>query len=255
MPATAGIVLLNYNLPGETDALVERLLRIVEFPTEIVVFDNASDRSAPSGYTNAFAQVNVRTGGGNLVGAHLLAARHPEVAYFFFLHNDMRFDEDHCPITPLVEALERNPAAAAVHPAIRSGVPLGDGFLARHAPSGTREVPRNERGRIVMDDICPVLVRKADYFDVGGFDPRLTRCYGAGLDLYNRLAERGRDVLICDDVEVFHQGQYTYSRSVGDETYASCDLEATREMDFVFTEKYGAGWRAEFARDPALVAV
>jgi GT2 family glycosyltransferase len=253
MPGDAGIVLLNYNLPFETDALVARLVEIIKYPTEIIVLDNASDRRPPARFTNATALENGRTGGGNLIGAHLLANRHPKVEFFFFLHNDMRFEQDGCPITPLVAALEAHPDAAGVHPVIRCGVRLGDVELTPSGTAGVRVTPRNRQGRIVLDDICPVLLRKHDYFDVGGFDPRLTRCYGAGLDLYNRLAERGREILICDDVEVFHEGQYTYANDVGDETYASCDQHAQHEMDIVFTEKYGPDWRAEFAK-PALLA-
>ena len=249
MAGTVGIILINYNLPEETDRLFERIEAVVRHPKRVLVLDNASDKAPPAACTNARNWVNTRTGGANITAAHILCSKYPDVEYLFFMHNDMRLESDDCPISPLVQAMEADPEIAAVHPVIRSGVRLGDEFLQRRQPHGLRPCPQNDRGRLIMDDVCPVLFSARAFWEVGGFDPRLTRMYGAGLDTYNRLHERGYRVAICDDVEVFHQGQYTYSRDAADESYASVDHHAMREMDAVFTEKYGACWRETFGRE------
>lgn len=250
-----GIVLLNYNLPQETDALVERIHTVVKVPFELVVIDNASDRAAAAKATNVRTIVNMRTGGANIVGAHALADRFPEVDSFFFMHNDMWFDSDVCPLGPLLAIFEEDPKVAAVHPAIRADVQLGDWFLQRQFGSGWKYAPKNSHGKVIMDDICPVLIKKSAYFDVGGFDPRLSRCYGAGLNLYDRLVQRGFEIAICYEVEVYHRGQYSYSSGVAEEAYLTCDQEAIKEWDFVFTEKYGPAWRTLFDREQKVAQV
>jgi GT2 family glycosyltransferase len=249
MAGTVGIILINYNLPEETDRLFERIEEVVTYPKRILVLDNASDKAPLAASTNARTWVNTRTGGANITAAHILCNQYQDVEYLFFMHNDMWLESDDCPITPLVRAFESHPKIAAVHPVLQCGVTLGDEFLKRRQPQGTRLCPQNEQGHLIMDDVCPVLFSARAYWEAGGFDPRLTRMYGAGLDLYNRLHERGYQIAISDDVEIYHQCQYTYRKDVADETHASVDQHALQEMDLVFTEKFGASWRERFARE------
>lgn len=244
-----GIILLNYNLPKETDLLTERIKQVVKCPYVLAVVDNASDKAIMAKSTTIRTYVNMKTGGANIIGTHALADKHPGVDTYFFMHNDMWFDNNTCPLTPLLAIMNENPGVVVVHPAIREDVRLEDSFLEKNHSQGWKYAPRNSHGKIIMDDISPVLVKKEAYWEVGGFDPRLSRSFGAGLNLYDRLASRGHDIAICYDVEVYRKGQYNYRQGIAKEANATSDQEALKERDFVFTEKYGSNWKTLFDRE------
>ena len=248
-----GIVLMNYNLPAETDYVYEKLLKsLTKTSYEICVLDNSSDKAPPSKYTKIRTLVNTRTMGAILLGAHYFNRR-PHVKYVFYMHNDMDFNENVDILDHLVEFMEQNPNVAVVHPAIDpsgAAVPIGDQIVIHHPENtaGFRRVMPNIHGLITMDDTSPILVRKTDWNLVGGQDPRLSRCYGSGKDFYSSLSAIGKEIYMCDIVPIIHKGQYTYTKQVGDEPYATLDREAYAEMVPVMTEKYGPGWRTKLSQ-------
>jgi hypothetical protein len=243
-----GIILMNYNLPVETDYVYEKLLKsLTKTNFEICVVDNASDKTHPSKYTTIRSIVNTRTMGAILLGAHYFN-RKPDVKYTFFMHNDMDFNENIDILEDCVAFMEANENVAVVHPSIDPAgatVPIGDGIVVNHPHNteGFRRVMPNAHGSISMDDTSPILVRKTDWNLVGGQDPRLSRCYASGKDFYTSLNKIGKEIWMCDKVAIIHKGQYTYTMGVGDEPYQTLDREAYAEMAFVMSEKYGPNWR------------
>ena len=165
------------------------------------------------------------------------------------MHNDMDFNEDIDILSHLVDFMEKNEQVAVLHPAIDpsgAAVPIGDQIVV-HNPNnaaGYRRVMPNVYDAISMDDTSPILVRKSDWNQVGGQDPRLSRCYASGKDFYTSLHRIGKEIWMCDIVPIIHRGQYTYTKQVGDEPYSTLDREAYGEMARVMTEKYGPNWRA-----------
>lgn len=246
-----GIVLMNYNLPQETDYVYNKLIKsLTKTRYEICVIDNASDKAALSRYTTMRNIVNTRTMGAILSGAHYFNRKH-DVKYVFYMHNDMDFDENVDILEHLVEYMEANENVAVVHPSIDpagSAVPIGDQIVIHHPDNAElyRRVMPNVHGMITMDDTSPILVRKSDWNLVGGQDPRLSRCYGSGKDFYTSLHRIGKEIYMCDKVPIQHKGQYTYSMNMGDEPYQTLDREAYGEMMLVMSEKYGPNWRMLF---------
>jgi GT2 family glycosyltransferase len=246
-----GIVLMNYNLPIETDYVYEKLQKsLTRTNFRICVLDNASDKASPSKYTNLRSIVNTRTMGAILLGAHHFNRQH-DIKYVFYIHNDMDFDENVDILEHLVEFMEKNENVAVIHPAIDpagAAVPIGDQIVVHNPDNkdGFRKVMPNLNDVITMDDTSPILVRKSDWNLVGGQDPRLTRCYGAGRDFYTQLHKAGKEIYICDQIPIIHKGQYTYTKNVGDEPYQILDRSAYQEMFFVMSEKYGPMWRQIF---------
>lgn len=247
-----GIVLMNYNLPEETDYVFEKLIKsLTRTRYEICVLDNASDKAPPSKYTTIKSIVNTRTMGAILLGAHYFNRKH-DVKYVFYMHNDMDFDENVDILHHLVEYMDANDDVAVVHPSIDpagAAVPIGDQIVIHHPENVDqfRQVLPNIHGMITMDDTSPILVRKSDWNMVGGQDPRLSRCYGSGKDFYTSLHRIGKKIVMCDTVPIIHKGQYTYTKEMGDESYQNLDRAAWAEMFVVMTEKYGPNWRTLFS--------
>jgi len=250
MQSKVGIVLLNYNLPYETDKVYESLIRTLKNTNyEICVVDNASDKAPPSKYTTIKAIVNGRTMGGLLLGAHYFN-RKKDVKYVLYMHNDMSFNETIDFVQPMLEFLETNPDVAVVHPSLNQDatpVYIGDRIVVHEKtkPDFLRVMP-NKHDVINLDDTSPILVRKEDWNLVGGQDFRLTRCYGSGKDFYTSLHKLDKKIYICNKVVINHHGQYTYLNNVGDESYQTLDREAYGEMNIVMAEKYGDNWRQLF---------
>lgn len=247
-----GIVLLNYNLPRETDFVYESLKKTLNKTNyEVCVVDNASDKSPPSKYTTIKSITNGRTMGGLLLGAHYYN-RKPDVKYVFYMHNDMTFDENIDFLYPMVEFMESNLQVSVVHPSLNqeaTPVYIGDRIVVHDKNSGEkyRKVLPNQYDVINLDDTSPILVRKEDWNLVGGQDPRLSRCYGAGKDFYTSLHKYGKEIYVCNEIVINHHGQYTYLKNVGDESYQNLDREAYVEMNLIMTEKYGNEWRKIFS--------
>ena len=250
MNPKVGIVLMNYNLPGETNYVYEKLVKnLTKTNYQICVVDNASDRAAPSKYTTISNIVNTRTMGAILLGAHYFN-RIQDVKYVFYMHNDMDFDDIDI-LEDCVEFMENNPNVAVVHPSINAdgaAVPIGDRIVVTDKTNinGFRRVMPNRYNVIAMDDTSPILVRKSDWNLVGGQDPRLSRCYNSGKDFYTALHYLGREIYMCDKISIIHIGQYTYTKQVGDESYRTLDYEANMETNPIMIEKYGPEWRIIF---------
>jgi GT2 family glycosyltransferase len=251
MTPKVGIALLNYNLPDETDFVYESLVKNLDKTNyEICVVDNASDKAPPSKYTTIKSIVNGRTMGAILLAAHYFN-RKEDVKYVFYMHNDMTFREKGDILYDMVLHMEANPNIAVIHPALNQAatpVWIGDRITV-HDPLNTnkyRRVMPNHANVINMDDTSPILVRKTDWNLVGGQDPRISRCYGAGKDFYTSLHRLGKEIYMCDDVIINHHGQYTYIKNVGDESYQTLDKEAWIEMNIVMSEKYGNNWKDMF---------
>jgi GT2 family glycosyltransferase len=247
-----GIALLNYNLPAETDYVYDNLVKnLTKTNYEICVLDNASDKAPPSKHTTIKTLVNSRTMGAILMAAHYFNRKH-DVKYVFFFHNDMTFRKEPDILHDMVVHMEENPNIAVIHPALNQDatpVYIGDRFTVYDPTTngGYRKVLPNKHGMITMDDTSPILVRKSDWNLVGGQDPRLSRCYGAGKDFYTQLHRAGKEIYMYDGVVINHHGQYTYRKNVGDETYDNLDREAYVEMEAVMSEKYGSNWKELFA--------
>jgi hypothetical protein len=244
-----GIVLMNYNLPTETDYVYEKLVKSLKqesYTYELCVIDNASDKAPASKYTTIRSVVNTRTMGAILLGAHYFN-RIQDVKYVMYFHNDMDFDENVDILEDIINYMEVNEHVAVVHPSIDpsgAAVPIGDTIVVHwpHNTEGYRRVMPNVLDVITMDDTSPIVVRKTDWNLVGGQDPRLTRCYGSGKDFYTSLHRIGKEIHMCDKIQIIHKGQYTYTMQVGDEPYATLDRQAYMEMMPVMTEKYGRDW-------------
>ena len=112
-----GICILNYNMPEATDALVKALHTRVEVPYKLNVLDNGSDIVSPSTFTTMFLEYNQQTTAGWLY--YLSHTMISKLDYVWLLITSNVLDpKGECPLTPLVDFLDHNPNAVAIHPAL-----------------------------------------------------------------------------------------------------------------------------------------
>ena len=116
-----GIVILNWNQPGDTIACLESLQRL-DYPSyEVVVVDNGSEDSSPELIRRRFPRITVIENGSNLgfaagnnVGiSHLMRGN---AAYVLLLNNDTEVAPDF--LSVLVEEGENRPEVGVLGPKI-----------------------------------------------------------------------------------------------------------------------------------------
>ena len=193
---------------GRADLAVAALAALAEHthvPFEVVVVDNASpDSGGGDGLDTAVPGTRVirlplNVGFGSAI---TLAAMHARGELLLLLNSDVIVGDGWLP--PLLEVLEASPEVAAVSPALSGGnesaVEVGSVVIS---DGHTRIVPLEEgwdglRPRAVpyVSAAC-LLIRRAVFSGLGGFDPVYPRGYYEDVELAFELRARGH-LIVCD---------------------------------------------------------
>ncbi len=84
------IIIINYNVPERTDAIVEYLHDRIEVPYRIHVIDNGSTKEEYiSKYTTTRVFPNRHKTGGVLTGLHMASKDNPD--YYWIISTNMQF--------------------------------------------------------------------------------------------------------------------------------------------------------------------
>jgi N-acetylglucosaminyl-diphospho-decaprenol L-rhamnosyltransferase len=225
-PPVSAIV-VSYGTRELTLTAVESLVAFLPEGSEIWVVDNASADDSAAAVRAGFPQVNVIELSEN-VGfgpANNVAMERAAGEYFLLLNSDARLiDAETLP--KMMARLQASPRLAVVGPRLESP----DGrfeYSARSFPTVPKElvrrlglylvVPRARVGGWLLGDFWSplepaevdwvtgacMLVRRAAYDDVGGFDPRLFM-YGEEQEWCRRIGAGGWGVLYDPSVTVVH---------------------------------------------------
>lgn len=236
------VILPNYNMHERAWALHDRLISISATSSLFVInIDNGSnirDR-AREDMTTVRLMTNIQTTGAWLMGLHYADALERKFGFKFFAYCMMITSAEfvaECadPITPLVQFLEKNPNAVGVHPA-----------LTKDSTTSWEHLKAQDKGfRPVwmIDNICAMW--RADWFNsIGRFDPRLFYGWGSDLETCYKARKEDRGLYVCDDVKVKKVTDIGYTMNrMGMSAEERKEL-ARKNMDEVFTEKYGPDWR------------
>lgn len=235
------ILIVNYNMPERTDALCEQIIQHVDTPYDIIVIDNGSDKEPPSRFTALGLKENVQTTGGWLMGLHYADALarkrgEPYFAYWFIITSAAIPEGQGDILTPMVDYLERSPAAVGIHPAL---TPQSSSSWQQMFTRGG-DKPRRTW---MIDNIAALY--KADWFDsIGRFDPRFTYAWGIDLETCWRARFERRSLWIDERVKVEKITNIGYTM---DRMGMSADERgrlAGQNMRAGLFEKYGADyWR------------
>ena len=239
------ILIVNYNMPERTNALVEHINRTVRCGFELVVIDNGSDLAPVSPYTRIRIKENVQTTRGWLRGLNFIK-RHGMMPFaYWFLITSAEFPaegsaEDHGrwrdPLSPMVELLLDDPNAVGVHPALTS-----DSTSAwKHLFSRGMNKPRETW---MIDNIASLY--RADWFDgIGWFDKRMRYAWGIDLETCWKARSQGRTLWVDERVHVKKVTNIGYQMNRMGMTAEERVKLAGENMAMILSEKYGTDWNA-----------
>jgi hypothetical protein len=231
MTDKVAVLIVNYNMPERTNALVESLMRSGH-PHDIIVIDNGSDIVGSSKYTTLQLEHNIQTTGGWLAGLDSLEQRY--FAYMFLITSAEIPNQDNDIIGTLASTLKDDKQAVGVHPALTADSTTAWNHLITTGKSGIRKT-------WMIDNIASMYM--ADWFDdIGRFDPDLI--YGWGIDLETswKAREQRRTLWINEDVYVKKITDIGYDMNRMNMSAQKRRQVASDNMRDVLSRKYGDLW-------------
>jgi glycosyltransferase involved in cell wall biosynthesis len=230
-------VIVNYNMPERADKLAEYIRAHCQ-GVEVILVDNGSDLKEPAQHTTLKLSTNVQTTNGWLMGLHyadaLAVKRGKNWLAYWFLITSAEFSGEGDPLAPMLDLLQREPAAVGVHPAVEAEVIAWKHLLARGG-----DQPR----RTWMIDNIASLYR-AEWFDaIGRFDPDLTFAWGIDLETGYLARKAGRSLYIHEGCTVKKVTDIGYTMQRMNMTAAERRLKAEANMEAVLSAKYSPTWR------------
>ena len=225
------LLVVTYSPGVFLDELLDSLAEATQHPVPVTLIDNGSTDGSPE-RARGRSGVQLVSSGGNLGygRAANLGAEGRDEEWFIIANPDVRFEPES--IDRLLDATERWPRAGALGP----GIVTDDGLLYPSA----RQIPRlhngvghallgwawpnnpwtaryrRERhdpveGRVGWLSGACLLLRREAFEAVGGFDSAYFM-YFEDVDLCERLAEAGWDVVYVPDSVVVHHGGHATNR-------------------------------------------
>jgi len=226
------IIIVNYNVPEQTDSLVEYITNNIKEPYKLHIVDNGSNDEFISKYTTIRIDTNRNKLGGLLTGMHVAARDNPN--YFWNISTNMQFiptDLDHS--YELKKLFMSNVVAVT---------PYWKGDIADWTH---RIYAREENSTFhIVKQIGAYAMFNSNWLDsIGWFDPCLTSTWGIEFELKYLAKKMGKLFLIKDSVgyDITKSKVTSLNRDrISLELYQK---ECNDEMERVMIRKYGADWR------------
>jgi len=230
------ILIVNYNMPERTDALVEHVSCCVKWPHALVVIDNGSDLVSPSKYTNLWLPENRQTTGGWLAGLRFADSLDDDFFAYWFLITSAEFpDGDRDPLSPMAQWLVDEPDAVGVHPALTEDSTTAWTHLI--SQNGNMKPRRTW----MIDNIASLW--RADWFNENDrFDPELKYAWGIDLETCFKARQQGRSLWVDERSLIKKVTNIGY---LMERMHMKADTRgqlAGQNMADVLSERYGANW-------------
>jgi len=218
-----GVITLNWNGKDDTIECVASLKKLNYSNYDIVVVDNGSTDDSVSALRAQYPDITIIENGRNLgyaegFNAGIRYAAQQEADYFLIVNNDTVIDPD--ALGELVSVAEQDPRVGFVsgkvyfyddpnrlqsvgrisHPLRLAGTLLGCGELDQGQYDEIRE-------HDFVDDVF-LLVRRAVFEEVGGYDPTFFLMYEE-TDWCARIRRAGFKIMYTPDAKVWHKGNLT----------------------------------------------
>ena len=232
MPRSTAVVTVNHKAAEDTALLLASLLKL-ENPPELVVVDNSADtiNLGPQLPKYPFLKVirvdeNIGFGRGNNLGIRWLL-KHSRCHNIFLVNNDAVVMPD--TIDRLEAAMDGDRQVGIVAPRIRlMDAPDKLWYGGGHVNwfRGRANVPgflgpahaghAMQKRQVTFASGCGMLVRRAVFETVGGFDPRFFM-YEEDLEFCLRTSEAGWRILYCPEAVLLHKlhGGQSYRKKTG----------------------------------------
>lgn len=209
------VIIVNYNMPERTDALVSFVRSHTVQDFELVVVDNGSDLVSPSQYTTVWIPKNRDTLGGWNSGLVFSSGE-----AVLFLSTSMQFEETDKDILLELTGYLQNTTVAAM-------------------PKWTGAASITHQQKTVN----PFALWNRKWLKKHMPDHRLTTGWGSDFELDYFIRQDRKRFAICDTVKVKISEGVTYEQRRGGMTIDERRKQAREQMYKVLTEKYGDDWR------------
>lgn len=238
-PVRVAAILPAYNTPELVDRLVESV-----GPTAVdldwIVVEDGGDR--PSRYTTVYLRHQLRPNRARLVGLHyadMLAATYgaPYFAYWMMATSaQFAHDNPRDVLTELVRFLQETPGAVCVQPAYTPGsIAPWAGLLGDRGTGKPR--------RVWSIEYVAALYR-ADWFDSAGRLPiEHALGWGTDMELAYLARQQGRSLWVHEGLHVKKDSVVAHEMGRRRRSAQEYWQDAGREMERVFSQRYGADWR------------
>jgi hypothetical protein len=235
MTDKVAILIVSYNMPERTDALVENINKRIKWPHQLFVIDNGSDLVEPSKYTNVFIRDNIQTTGGWLKGLEAAKETGEDwLAYWFVITSAEIPKGDNDLLAPMAQLLVEDPNAVGVHPALTP-----DSTTSwQHLIARGGDKPR----RTWMIDNIASLYR-ADWFDeIGWFDYHLRYAWGIDLETCYKARAFGRSLWVDERSYIKKVTNIGYTMDRMNMQTSEREMLAGYNMRDVLGRRYGPHW-------------
>ncbi len=208
------VLILNYNGAQFIDDCVRSLLKISADPFTIFLIDNCSSDDSVALTRTRYPMVRLIETGENLgfAAAYDQVIRQLDYEYFVLLNVDTVVDENW--LNPLLQTVDGDRRVGAcgskiIHLSDRKTIDHAGGMLTLIGAGldiGKWEIDGGRYDRAKETGFacgCSLLVRKAAYLEVGGFDPKYFM-YHEDVDLCWKLRMFGHSVVYVPGSTVYH---------------------------------------------------
>jgi hypothetical protein len=226
------IIIVNYNVPENTDSLVEYIIDKIKIPYKLHVIDNGSNKEFISKYTTLRIETNRNKLGGLLTGMHIAAKDNPNI--YWNISTNMQFidtelDHGH----ELISLLKDN--VVAVNP-----------YWTGELLDWTHKIFTKEENSIAhkVKQVGVYAMFNSEWLDsIGWFDPCLTSSWGTDFEL-GYLARKDKKIFLISDLVGYNIIKSKVTKLNRDvDNLNNYQKECNEELERVMTRKYGTNWR------------
>ena len=237
-PNTA-IIIVNYNMPERTDALVEHIYNTVKLPYEMIVVDNGSDLVDPSPYSTVHLPDNKQTTGGFVAGMDYAKWLSKEFEYYWMFITSSEFKEDdRDALEILMKVMKSDEKAYAVSPAFTFNWSAFDQWMA----------PRegNKPRRVWGIDYLAALIDKRKLEEIGEFREDVTMMWGVHGECNMLARKKGWHIYVHDGYVMHKESNIGYKMDRMNMTAEDRANLAQREKEKVYIPIYGSNFEYKF---------
>lgn len=237
--SNTAVIIVNYNMPERTDALVEHIYDTVKLPYETIVVDNGSDLVEPSQYSTIHLPENLQTTGGFIAGMEYADWLYKDFDYYWFFITSIEFkDDDRDALEILMEVMENDAKAYAVSPA----------FTFNWSAFSDWMEPRegNKPRRVWGIDYLAALIDKEKLEQIGGFREEVTMMWGVHGECNMLARKNGWHIYVHDGYVMHKESNIGYKMDRMNMTAEQRANQAQKEKKEVYIPIYEENFEYKF---------
>ena len=234
------IIIVSYNMPERTDALVEHIHKTVKYPYDLIVVDNGSNLMCLSEYSNLHLPQNVQTTNGFLAGLDYADNTDEYFAYWMIITSASFIETDlRDPLQELMPILVADKEAFAVQPAIEFG--YKQAWSEMMSPRDGKSLRR-----VWGMDYISTLFRAKHFNAMGRYRKELTMMWGVPGECNWKARKDGLHIYIHDGYVMRKETDIGYKMDRMNMDAKERRKLASAESDRILEPIYGENYRDRF---------